>query len=500
MDVIEKAALLAHPPRRAGLAGWAAFALVAAAILGSLPWTWFPVDEPVRDEYGHVPLVRRWIAHPETVSIADFPEPKGVGFFAAARLWGMAFGTSCMALRSMNVVAALAALAAWVWLTGLWGLGRRGAAVVALPAVPYVFINTQLLHTEIPTLLLIVTGLACMETLRQGGRWRWAIAAVVVLGALPWVRQTMLIVPLTLLACSPWMRRYRIRCAAAAGIALLSVVPMLLLWGGLVPPGPAKVFAGAGFYPDTFGFALAVLGAFGWPLLLIGLPARGERWLLLAGVGLGVLLYCTGPLDYTSENRMGLFQKFLASIPAASWQIRSILCAAICVGGLVLGRLAWLALAPRQVYWVRLACAIALARLALFAVATPVFFDRYLLIVLVMIYAIAAERAPRLLAGAFIVAMLLVAASHVLYITRRPHVDGLTPLQNTDLQFSASRPEKDKPRDGCGACLVPARTAEVPPESGPRPAANGAEGSGCSGHRPIPVVASPTADARRSDC
>ena len=83
---------------------------VPAAIVGALPFTWFGLDRPIRDEAGHVPLVRQWVNNPSSISIARFPEPKGVAVFAAAAAWGKLFGTSCPALRAMMVLTGIGTL------------------------------------------------------------------------------------------------------------------------------------------------------------------------------------------------------------------------------------------------------------------------------------------------------------------------------------------------------------------------------------------------------
>lgn len=50
----------------------------------------------------------------------------------------------------------------------------------------------------------------------------------------------------------------------------------------------------------------------------------------------------------------------------------------------------------------------------------PVFYDRYLILPLVMVYAITVQRARRLLAYAFIGTFALMAVAHVTYLSRHP--------------------------------------------------------------------------------
>jgi len=408
------------PARPARLAGPAALAVSIAAVVVSLPWTWFLLNEPIRDEVGHVPLVRRWIEHPDTVSLSRFREPKGIAVFTAARLWGKVVGTSCPALRAMIVLAGVATMAAWAWLVSLWPLSRKFAAGIALLTVPYFFIYTQLLYTEIPALLLTFLALACVEKLRQTGRWRWTLGVVVSLALLPWVRQTFVIVPAALLACSPWMGHHRLRVAAASVAGLAGLAVMLGLWGGTIPPTEAHRFGGIGFYPGAFAFALGVLGLLGWPMILAGLPRRREQALMTFGAVGGAALFVLMDIDYESVNRMGLLQKLLISLPGPPWLATAALAASMCTGGLVLGRLAYLVLRPGGHTWLRLAATIAVGNVLLHCFATNVFYDRYLILALVMIFAIAAERAGKLPAYAFIVLFGLLAAAHAAYITLHP--------------------------------------------------------------------------------
>jgi len=414
------------PNNRSSRGAWLAFGLGVAAILASLPWTWFGTDNPIRDEITHMPLVRQWLERPESISIARFPEPKGAAFFAAGKAWGGIFGTSCPALRSMVVLSAVGALAAWAWLTGLWGLPRRFAAGIALLAVPYFFLCTQMFLTEMPALLLAFLGLAMAQKIRGGGGIGWAIGVALSLGAMLWVRQIFVVVPLALLVLSPWAGRHRLKLAIAVGASLLPLAAMYMLWGAMVPPGAIQRFHGTGgFYPSTFLFCLAVLGALGWPMLLAALPRRRERLFILAGAALAMGIYLALPSDFYAEmsassKRMGLVQTTLLSLPGPAWAPRLVLLVAICAGGAVFGRLAYLLVGTGQDAWVRQACAIALMGTAIWLFAAPVFFDRYLLLPLVMIFAIVSQRAVRPLAMGCIVLFLLIAAGHAAYVTRHP--------------------------------------------------------------------------------
>ena len=413
--------------RRTIRSGWVAMVLSAAIILAALPFTWFPVDRPARDEIGgrtggHMAVVRQWVNDPGSISIARFPEPKGVAFFAAATGWGRVFGTSCPAIRSMIVVLALGTVAAWAWLLSLWPLSRRFPVGLSLLTVPYFFICTQLLHTEIPSLLLTFLGLACATGLVRTGRLGWAVGTSLLLGLNLWVRQTFLIVPIALLICAPWTGRYRLRLASAALAACLAIVPMLILWGRLVPPDDVQRFQSGRIYPDVFAFALGVLGVMGWPLLLIGLPKRKglEPLLLGAGLILGALLAAIMPLDYTSIDRMGLLQKALISLPFSPWLPGAVLRVAVCTGGLVSGRLAFLMLNRQEAGWIRFAALLALLGILLSLAAMPVFYDRYLILTIVLIFAMAAERARRPAATAFLCLFALLTVAHVGYVTRYP--------------------------------------------------------------------------------
>lgn len=409
-------------PARTRWGSWAALILGVGIILGALPATWFFRDSPVRDEVGHIPLVRRWAAHPESVSIARFPEPKGVALFAASAAWGRAFGTDCATLRSMIVLLAVACLAAWMELVALWGLSRRFAVGVAILAVPYFFIYTQMLYTEIPALLLTFLGLICAERLRRGGKLLWGLGLAASLGLLLWVRQTFIIVPVGLLLCSPWMGPRRRAVAASAVAACLALVPMLAMWNGLVPPGEAKRFgAEGGLYVDAFAFGLGALGTMGWPLLLVPLAARArvKDALLLAGAALAFGLLLAMPVDYTSPERMGLLQKGLISLPLSPWLPRAVLLLAMCAGGVILARLAYLAVRPPQP-WMRLPAVLAVLTALAPLGATPIFYDRYLILACVIIFALAADRAAKPAVWFFLTVFGIVTIAHAAYVCRHP--------------------------------------------------------------------------------
>ncbi len=406
----------------------AGLVLGVVLVIASLPFTWFFNDSPARDEVGHIPLVQRWIENPDSVSIRKFPEPKGVAFLWGATLWGKLFGSSAPALRTMVVVLTVATLGAWTYLLGLWGLSRRFGPTIAILTVPYFFIYTQMVYTEIPALLLTFLALICTEKLRRSGNPLWGIGITVSLGVLIWVRQTFLIVPLGIIFCSWWMGKYRLRVAGWAALSLCSVIPMLILWGGIVPPKEIGRFGSGGIYLDAFAFSLGVLGVMGWGLLLTGVP-RGtsrEPYFLLGGLVLAIVLFATMPLNYWSVDRMGLLQKGLISMERALGTTRfatvlpkAVLLCAMCGGGMVLGRLVYLALFPSR-RWERIPCALAVLCVLLCLVATPIFYDRYLILTLVMIFAISAERAKRVFVYLFIALFALVTCAHVVYVTRHP--------------------------------------------------------------------------------
>lgn len=407
--------------------GWIALLIGWALILGSLPLTWFPVNSPVRDEAGgrtggHVAVVRQWVEHPESISLRSFPEPKGPGFFAAATLWGRIFGTSCPALRSLIVVCAISLLAAWMWLGRLRELRRPLLVGLSLLVVPYVFIYTQMLHTEIPALLLAVLGLAFATKLARTGGWHWAVGLAVCLGAVLWVRQTFLVVPAALILCSPWMGRYRLRLAVSAAAACLAVVPMIWLWGGLVPPGDVERFTGGKFYWSVLAYALGVLGAMGWPVLLVRPPRRREdSWVFLAfGATLALALSAATSPEYTSPDRMGLLQKALISLPLDAWILQILLRGCICIGGMVIGRLVCLLFTKVEPSWIRFASMLACLTVGLCLVATPIFYDRYLILALVLIFAISAERARAAWAWSFLAIFAAIAVAHAAYVTHVP--------------------------------------------------------------------------------
>ena len=406
---------------------WIVWGAVCLTVIVSASVTWFFDPMLARDEVYHISVVRTWVHHPEEISLREFPVPMAVGYLGLARGWGLLFGTSAPALRAMVLAMGLGAITSWFWLTGLWGIRRRVAVLLALLGVPYFFVNCQLFQTEMPALLLILLGLGCMEKLRTTGRAGWMLGTVVSLGALIWVRQTMLVVPATLAIWSLTYRSFRWRCFSAAGGACLAIVPLLILWGGLVPGTWTGTYRGPGLFLDTFAYALASLGALGFPLVLIGFPRGRERWWLLAGAAVGVGLCAVTGGDYTSLIRMGLLQKALISIPPALAQIALLVAAG--VGGLVLARVVYLVGSPERPVWIRTCCVLILGRMAMFAVATPVFFDRYLLFVLLLLLAISVELAPRPVAWTVVAGFLLLTAVHTAYITRHPVLQRPTPLQ-----------------------------------------------------------------------
>jgi 4-amino-4-deoxy-L-arabinose transferase-like glycosyltransferase len=276
----------------------------------------------------HLPLVRAWSESWPMVDLRDYGSATGplyhwiMAGIAKAIGSGDALETSA---RLQLVSACFGAGAAVVLFRAVRRTLDAPAAFLAgatLACSPYLLGNAIWMMTDNLSLLFIaaVVGSAAFAPQRDGrilGEGALAALATATRQINPW-----LIAPIVAgaLLRGEGLRHHLRATALACAMPAAVLAGFLALWGGLVPPRFRELHA-AGANPAAIGFALLLVAAYGWPMLLAcGDASRRllRRPGLLAVVALvGCALAAIGPSFASLEagRNGGWVWRIVAALP-----------------------------------------------------------------------------------------------------------------------------------------------------------------------------------------
>jgi len=218
-------------------------------------------------------------------------------------IWGNlhALGAGLPVLRALSMVCVLITTV---------GLARLGKALDAasLPIVvafillqPYVFINGFFLMTDALSMALAVWASYWICTaVKTSDRRYWLLAAVATAAVL-YTRFPYLCIPFGVGFSGLLDRRNRSGLMGTAVVSLLSVGPLVALWGGFATLTRQMPSLRPGLYPHNINHELAWLGFFFWPYLFTRLQWAKEtpRFLwVIPFIGLACL-----PFGYVPFSR-----------------------------------------------------------------------------------------------------------------------------------------------------------------------------------------------------
>ena len=156
------------------------------------------------------------------------------GYAYALGLFYAAFGRSLLAVYAVQLVLGLVSLVLVHRLTTLT-FGRRAgdvAAVLAALYAPLPFLETKLMSASLALVLLLGALSVLAGGVARGGRWRPALAGVL-LGVTSLIRPETLLLGVFLL---PWLWRAWPREAGNAGPPLAALASLVLGWGLAIAP------------------------------------------------------------------------------------------------------------------------------------------------------------------------------------------------------------------------------------------------------------------------
>lgn len=294
--MISKAGL---PAALGSIAAWFAIVAANAALLGLIAHSpaAFVYDEGWY--LGSVELVARHGALTREF-IAALPGPAGPTYTWVYAAVEAVFGLSFPWLRLTNALLLFAS--AILVSASLREAQRRSGRIYlptpwliggALTALPMVAVSAGMALTEMPAFFFVCLFLyLAVRAVAEVGDGRaaalpLAAAAGVCLGLAVLGRQNYLVVA----ACLPLLaprggRSIAVCLGLAAGVAAAIILPVFVIWGGLVPPGVARVSAGYSLWHFLLACAYAAVAALVLaPRLYRPLIARPATGIAVATIG-----------------------------------------------------------------------------------------------------------------------------------------------------------------------------------------------------------------------
>jgi 4-amino-4-deoxy-L-arabinose transferase-like glycosyltransferase len=254
-------------------------ALIAVALLFRLAALFIWNHGPVFDEQSHLSVTREFgPGLPSLSTLADYNSAAGPAFYVIFGNLGHVLGYNLLGLRLVVFAFALGCIVVVFRLCRLARLEPLPAAVLLCTA-PYFFTLSGLFMTELPALFFALLALLGWLLFRRGRTIGLPLAlAAAALAIL--CRQYFIFLPVALAAADviPRSQTTRNRLFPLVWLSpLLTLVPLVLLWHGLVPPALAERYH-AGFALGNVASVLAWTGLWLLPWAL----ARFRIWHLVA--------------------------------------------------------------------------------------------------------------------------------------------------------------------------------------------------------------------------
>ena len=283
-------------------------ALIAAAVVATLVWPWILAKQDRFSEKSydhdrfHLPLVRTFAEEWPAVDLSDYPSATGPGFHLALATLAQAFGAAETTLQFLGSLFAIGLAATVAWRFARWRGSAWSGVLLALPLClsQYLLGNAIWLMTDNLSLWLLAT--AILGTTLAAATPRRLVRQGLLAAAACVVRQINLwaLAPIVVAGWIASMRRRGIdtvagtRDSAVAGTApnsrfawlaltALACLPAIAvvggfawLCGGLTPPSFQEYHA-VSVQPAAVPYGLTLFAAYGAPLWLAMLVARGDR-------------------------------------------------------------------------------------------------------------------------------------------------------------------------------------------------------------------------------
>ncbi|MFO7674725.1 MAG: glycosyltransferase family 39 protein [bacterium] len=347
-------------------------AFVIAVVLPCLTAVYLNValPRPVWDEaLYHLPeLARYGPGLPGLTTLREAGAAVGPLFYVLFANLAAPFGTSLLSLRLLILACATANLVLFALLARRAAGERAGALILLLATFPYFLTLSGLFLSEQPALLAGLGAFLLFLRWRERPHAGRLVACLASAAAAVLVRQYFLFLPLGLAAVEVASGAGRRRTGLLLALPALALVPILLLWGGLVPPALQSRHAP--------GFSLAGLSSFlvwtglyclPWLWLRVRRTAPGA-WLLLALLALPVAAAAPEP-------GAGIVRTLFRLLPAGALPVLSGIGAVLGGAVIVVLALGLRRAAPPQ----RAATILFLALGLLFLASGPLVYERYYL-------------------------------------------------------------------------------------------------------------------------
>jgi hypothetical protein len=266
----------------------------------------------------HLPTILQFAGQLPGVDLEHYPAAQTPLFHLVFALWGKLVGFDLWKLRLLEVAVSYAAvLVLFRILVREIGLRALQAFAVALVFAlsPYFFGASFTLLTDNLAILFALLALQRFERFRRSGALGQFALGSLAMAAAVLTRQSLLwlaLVAVAALVLAPVPAPRRLAGAAIAALALEPFVALVVVWGGLVPPGsdPASCglcnsrpgVAGGGLTLRAVGFTVALAGLYAAVIHGPALARRLRGWRPTPGLALplaaGVVLLALSPLAY----------------------------------------------------------------------------------------------------------------------------------------------------------------------------------------------------------
>lgn len=192
---------------------------------------------PVFDEQFHLPVIEQFgPGLPSIAKLSDYASATGPLFYVVFGNIGRVLGYNRLLLRLVIFVSALGSLYLFHRILRLAGSAEPWPSVALLATTPYFFTLSGLVMTELPALMFGLLSVYAWLRFRAGGRTGDYLLALLAAVLAIWTRQYFVFLPVAF-ALSELTKRPRRWIATFAGLVPgLALVPLVLLWHGLVPP------------------------------------------------------------------------------------------------------------------------------------------------------------------------------------------------------------------------------------------------------------------------
>ena len=196
-------------------------------------------------------------------------------------------GLNAPAIRWVNLVFLGLSIWALSYTVRVWRWDGAWQRVAMIFSIPTVWVTTGMALTELPAMAMMTFSVAAAswamtaDSGAKGRMWLGFALAGLCFGLGVLGRQPYLPALLAFFLISAFVSRFRWPALAGAGVAVAVVLPVFIVWGGLLPPGQPSVGGHIVFEYGALGFAYAAIFVL---LLAPRFFATRWRWTLPASL------------------------------------------------------------------------------------------------------------------------------------------------------------------------------------------------------------------------